>query len=157
MTLARAGSSTICDLLAPPLILLTPFISFINHNDYSYSLPELWLCVAGLVALGLLCSIVMALGGTWLRVLGTAALLMLFVDLQFEEFDTLPRLWVLGCGIGMLLLCGLMREHLSRITTPVFATMLAASLVFSGGSKGGSAQVQARRSDAQEMPRPARR
>jgi hypothetical protein len=155
MTLARAGSSTICDLLAPPLILLTPFISFINHNDYSYSLPELWLCVAGLVALGLLCSIVMALGGTWLRVLGTAALLMLFVDLQFEEFDTLPRLWVLGCGIGMLLLCGLMREHLSRITTPVFATMLAASLVFSGGSKGGSAQVQARRSDAQEMPRPA--
>lgn len=155
MILARARNSTIYDLLAPPLILLTPFISFITHNDYSYSLPELWLCVAGLIALGLFCSVVMALGGTWLRVLGTAALLTLFVDLQFEQFDSLSPLLVLGCGIGILLFCGLMREHLSRITVPVFATMLAASLVFPGNSEGGSAQVQARRATPQERLRPA--
>jgi hypothetical protein len=91
MTFTRARSSTGYDLLAPPLILLTPFISFINHNDYGYSFPELWLCVAGLIALGLLCGVVMAVGGTWLRVLGTAGLLMLFVDLQFEEFGDLAR------------------------------------------------------------------
>ena len=155
MTLARARSSTIYDLLTPPLILLTPFFSFINQNDYSYRVPELWICVAGLIALGLVFSFVMALGGTWLRVVGTAGLLTLFVDLQSEELDTLPRVWTLGFGVGILLLCGLMREHLSRITAPVFATMLAASLVFPGISKGGSTQVQARRADAQAMPRPA--
>jgi hypothetical protein len=154
MTWARARSSTIYDLLAPPLILITPFISFITHNDYSYSLPELWLCVAGLIALGLLCSVVMALGGIWLRVLGTTALLTRFVDLEFEEFDSLPRLWVLACGIGILLFCGL-REHLSRITVSVFATMLVAILVFPGSSERRSAQVQAPRAAAQERLRPA--
>jgi hypothetical protein len=154
MALAGARSSTIYDLLSPPLILLTPFISFINHNDYSYSAPELWLCVAGLTALGLLCHVVMAPGGTWLRVLGTAGLLTLFFDLQFDWFDTPPRLWVPAFGIGILLLCGLVREHLSRITAPVFATMLAAGLLFQGGSSERSVQAEARRADAQAI-RPA--
>jgi hypothetical protein len=157
MILARARNSTIYDLLAPPLILLTPFISFITHNDYSYSLPELWLCVAGLIALGLLCSVVMTLGGTWLRVLGTAALLTLFVDLQFEQFDSLSPLLVLGCGIGILLFCGLLREHLSRITVPVFATMLAASLAFPGQFRGRtrSSSSAARHSSGKAKARPA--
>jgi hypothetical protein len=155
MTLAGARSSTIYDLLSPPLILLTLFISFINYNDYSYRAPELWLCVAGLIALGLLCHVVMALGGTWLRVLGTAGLLTLFFDFQFDWFDTVPRLWVPAFGIGTLLLCGLVREHLSRITAPVFATMLAAGLLFQGSPSERSVQVEARRADAQVMQRPA--
>jgi hypothetical protein len=155
MTFTRARSSTGYDLLAPPLILLTPFISFINHNDYSYSFPELWLCVAGLIALGLLCGVVMAVGGTWLRVVGTAGLLMLFVDLQFEEFATLPRLWFWGFGILTLLLCAVVREHLSRITAPVFATMLVISLLLPGSSNGRSARVQARHGDAPAMLEPA--
>jgi hypothetical protein len=87
MTSATAHKGRIYDFLAPPLILVTAFISFVNHNDYSYAAPELWLCLAGLVALGLLYGAVMALGGTWLRVLGTAALVTLFVDLQFEVLD----------------------------------------------------------------------
>jgi hypothetical protein len=136
-------SSTIYDFLAPPLILVTPFISFIKHNNYSYAAPEFWIAVAGLTAIGLLCGIAMALGGTWLRVLGTAGLLTLFADLQFEWFDSLPHLWVPAFGIGMLLLCWLVREHLSRILVPVFAIILASTVALSA-FEGTASSIPAR-------------
>ena len=94
MTLAKVRNGTIFDLLSPPLILVTPFISFVTHNDYSYTASELWICIAGLVAIGLLCGAIMALGGTWLRVLGTAALMTLFTDLQFDVLEEQP--WLRG-------------------------------------------------------------
>jgi hypothetical protein len=155
MTSAGARNSTIYDLLSPPLILVTPFISFTKHNDYRYTAPEFWICVAGLVAIGLLHGVIIALGGTWSRVRGTAGLLMLFVDLQFDWFDTRPRLWVPAFGTGITLLCGHVRQHLSRITAPVFATMLAAGLLFQGSSSDRFVEVQTRRADSQAMPRPA--
>jgi hypothetical protein len=142
------------DLVSSTLILTTPFISFIKHNDYSYATPEFWICVAGLVAIGLLCGTIMALGGTWLRVLVTAGLLTLFVDLQFGWFDSFPHLWVPAFGIGILLLCWLVREHLSRIVAPVFATMLVTGLLFQGSSSERSVQVQATRPDAMQRPTP---
>ena len=123
---ARAG--TIYDLLAPPLILVTPFIDFTQHNGYGYAAPEFWICVAGLAAIGLLSGLIMALGGTWLRVLGTAGLLTLFVDLQFDWFDSLPHLWVPVGLLGAILLCWLTRKHLSRVVTAMFAAMLAPTL-----------------------------
>ena len=125
---ARARTGTIYDLFSPPLILITPFISFMKHNDYSYHAPELWICIIGLLAIGLLCGAIIVLGGTWLRVLGTAGLLTLFVDLQFDWFDTSPHLWIPAFAIGTLLLCWLARAHLSRIIAPVFAIMLASTV-----------------------------
>jgi hypothetical protein len=127
----RPQNSTIYDFLSPPLILVTPFISFVTHHDYSYAAAELWICVAGLVAIGLFCGAIMAFGGTWLRVLGTAGLLTLFVDLQFDWLDTLPQLWAPIFGIGILLLCWSQRDHLSRIVAPVAATILASTFALS--------------------------
>jgi hypothetical protein len=66
-----------------------------------------------------------------MHVLGTAGLLTLFVDLQFDWFDTLPHLWVPIFGIGTLLLCWLVRDHLSRIVAPTAAMILASTLVLS--------------------------
>jgi hypothetical protein len=129
MAVATARIGMIYDLIAPPLILLTPFISFINYNGYSYRAPEFWLCAVGLIALGLFCSLVMTLVGKWLHVVGTAGLLMLFVDIQFEWFDSPSRVQIPAFAIGTLLLCGLLREHLSRITVAVFGTGLAAGLL----------------------------
>jgi hypothetical protein len=131
MISGRQQTSTIQDFFSPPLILVTPFISFVTHHDYSYTAAELWICVVGIVVIGLLCGAIMALGGTWLRVLGTAGLLTLFVDLQFDWLDTLPHLWVPTFGIGVLLLCWLVRDNLSRIVAPVFAIILASTFVLS--------------------------
>jgi hypothetical protein len=144
MTSATARKGRIYDFLAPPLILVTPFISFVNYNDYSYAAPELWLCLAGLVALGLLCGAVMALGGTWLRILGTAALLTLYADFQSEWFDDQPGLWVPAFALGALLACWVLRDNLSRITTPIFATMLVSTVALhalGGAASSGAARM----------------
>jgi hypothetical protein len=67
----------------------------------------------------------------WLRVLGTAGLLTLCVDLQFDWLDTMPHLWVPTLGTGVLLLCWLGRDHLSRIVALTAATVLASTFVLS--------------------------
>ena len=126
----RARSSAVFDLLSPPLVLVTPFVSFMTDSGYSYTAPEFGISIAILSAIGLLCGTVMMLGPARLRVLGTAALITLFVDLQFAWFDVQREVRVPALGIGALLLCWLLRDHLSRIVVPVFATMLVANLLF---------------------------
>ena len=100
------------------------------------------------LAIGLLCGAIIVLGGTWLRVLGTAGLLTLFVDLQFDWFDTSPHLWIPAFAIGTLLLCWLARAHLSRIIAPVFAIMLASTVALYALRRrraGGSRQQPSQR------------
>ena len=99
--------------------------------------------------------LLIVLGGHWLRVLVTAGLLTVFVDLQFEWLDPPTYLRGLCLGSGMLLLCWLLREHLNDITAPVFATMLAAAVLFPDGSGEWSAKARAPRVDARGMARPA--
>lgn len=137
------------DLLAPPLILVAPFLSFVNYNDYSYAAPEIWLAVAALIVAGLLSGAVMALGGTWLRIIGTAGLVTLYVDFQSEWFDDQPALRVPAFALGMLLLCWVVRDNLHRITLPVFATILATAVVFPGSSGEASFERPDRDADAQ--------
>ena len=145
----------IYDLLAPPLILATPFVSFVNHNDYSYAAAEVWISLAGLVAVGLLCWAVMALGPWWLRIVVMAGLVTLFVDLQFDLLDAQPALRVPAFGIGMLLLCWLLRDHLSRIAAPVFATMLVATLALPGAPGEASFDRHGLQEDARGRSKPA--
>ena len=130
--LSRSRRDLIYDLLAAPLILTTPFASFVNYNDYSFARLEIWLVLGGLIALGLLCGVVMTLGGPWARIILTAGLVTVFVDFQFDWLDKQAELRVPAFGIGMLLLSWLLRAQLSRITTPVFATMLVATLALPG-------------------------
>jgi hypothetical protein len=151
---AALRRDTLYDLLAPPLILATAFVSFVNHNEYGYAAGEIWISFIGLAAAGLLCGLVMALDGQWLRILVTSGLLTLFVDLQFEWLDPPTYLRALSLGFGVVLLCWLLREHLSRITALVFATMLAADLLFPDGSGEWSANAPAPRVDAQTMAQP---
>ena len=107
------------------------------------------------MAIGLLCGAIMALGGTWLRVLGTAGLMTLFVDLQFDLLDEHAVVSAFPpVGIGMLLLCWLAREHLSRIVAPVFATMLASTVALyalGGAAPSSSSRQHAR--PALSLPR----
>ena len=126
--LSRSRRDLIYDLLAPPLILTTPFVNFVNYNDYGLAGMEVWLVLGGLTALGLLGGVVMALGGQWARIIVTAGLLTLFVDLQFDWFDSLPYLWVPAGLLGAIFLCWLTRKHLSRVATAMFAAMLAPTL-----------------------------
>ena len=154
--LSRSRRDLIYDLLAPPLILTTPFVSFVNYNDYGFAGTEVWLVLGGLIALGLLCGVVMTLGGQWARIIVTAGLLTLFVDFQFDWLDKQPELRVPAFGIGMLLLSWLLRAQLSRITAPVFATMLVATLILPGFSADADSSIghPGQRPDARTKPVP---
>jgi hypothetical protein len=152
---SRTRRDLINDLLAPPLILTTPFVSFVNYNDYGFSRMEIWLVLGGMIALGLLCGAVMTLGGQWARIILTAGLVTLFVDFQFDWLDQQPEFRVPAFGIGMLLVSWLLRAQLSQITTPVFATMLVATVAFPSRSADSSFGHPDQRVAARTTPEPA--
>jgi hypothetical protein len=127
--LSRSRRDLIYNLMAPVLIILTPFVSFTTYNRYSYAAPEFWICVAGLVALALLFGLAGTIAGWPARVVLTAGLLVLFVDVEFNSFER-SKLRVIGVFLLTLLLCWAIKRHLSLILTAVFATMLAATVVF---------------------------
>jgi hypothetical protein len=127
---SRSGHDLLYDFLAPALLVLTPFISFIAYNRYSSAAPEIWICLAGLAAVALLLGLAGTVGGWPARVVLTAGLLVLAVDLQLDWFDgSWPELRVIGVFVLALILSFAMRRHLSRIVTAVFATMLVSTVV----------------------------
>jgi hypothetical protein len=129
---SRSDRDLLYHFLAPAFLILTPFISFITHNDYSYTAPEIWICLAGLTAIPLLCGLVGIVGGWPVRVLLTAVLFCLWVYLQFDWLDASkrwPELRVLGVVALALVLAVAVRTHLSRLVTAVFATMLGSTVV----------------------------
>ena len=122
----------IYDFLAPALLILTPFVSFTTYNRYSYAAPEFWICVAGLIAVALLFGLAGTIGGWPVRVVLTAGLLVLFVDVQtkwFAKSNPWRELNLLGVFLLALACSWGVRKHLSRIVTAVFATMLVFTVV----------------------------
>ena len=92
----RDAGTVAVHLLAAPLILLTPFASFIGFRGYSYLSPEIALAFGMLVAAGLICGLVMLVDGWLVRALVLAVLLTLFIDFQFEWFKDFGKLTVIA-------------------------------------------------------------
>ena len=127
----RPQNSTIYDFLSPPLILVTPFISFVTHHDYSYTAAELWICVAGLVAIGLFCG---AIRGVW-RNLAARSRDCRTADVVRRSPVRLARhpASAVGPDLRNWHTASLLveRDHLSRIVAPVAATILASTFALS--------------------------
>ena len=151
---SRSGHDLLYHFLAPAFLIFTPFISFVNYNDYSYTAPEIWICLAGLAAIAFLCGLAGIVGGWPVRVLLTASLLVLWVDLQFDWWDESNpwrELQVMGVFVLALLLSFAMRRHLSRIVTAVFATMLVSTIVLAAVDGPGSRDSGAATADSGAM------
>jgi hypothetical protein len=114
-------------LLAPVLVLLTPFVSFLGHERDVLLRPEGLICLAALVAVGVVCGILMLIGGVIGRIVILTFLLTLFVDLQFEVLSSAGRLALAVLAIAAIV--WLLRQHIVEIVSVVFATMLAATFV----------------------------
>jgi hypothetical protein len=150
--------------LAPALLVLTAFVSFMADNRYSYAAPEFLICLAGLIALALLFGLAGAVGGWPVRVLLTAGLLLLFVDLQFDWLNLSspwPELRAIGGFVLALILSFALRRHLSRIVTAVFATMLVSTVVLAAvdgpvSRDSGAASADSGRAATVEPSPPAR-
>jgi hypothetical protein len=159
----RADHDLLYQFSAPTLLILTPFVSFVNYNKYSYTAPEIWICLAGLAAIAFLCGVAGILGGWPVRVLLTTVLLVLWVDLQFDWLNgstRWPELRVIGVFVLALILSFALRRHLSRIVTAVFATMLMSTVVLAAvddpaSRESGAASAESGRATSRE-PSPAR-
>jgi len=132
---ARRGAiEWLCSLIAPPLLLLIPFATFLSHHDYSLFQPEA-LRVAIVVAavggiLGLACAIV----GRWLLVAIVAVLATLLMDVQTEWWDSWSP-WLFATFGVWVLLGALLRGYWARLTASVCAVSLLISIVTPAGER----------------------
>ncbi len=147
----KLGAATF-HLLAAPLILLTPFATFIGYNRYSYLNLEIALIVGVLLAVGLICGLAMLFGGWPIRALALASLTTLFIDFQFDWFKDFGKLSVFVAFGAVLLISFVLREHITRIVSVVFGTMFLMTLVLPSG-RAGSESVPQRTSGDPSLPR----
>lgn len=126
MTLQLSGLRRILRAsIAPFLLLITPFASYLQFNRLAVTNPEVILAVVAIVAVALLLGAVSVLSPA-LTVVVLAGLLTFFIDIQARE----PGLKRLGLAfIALSVVLWLLRRHAARIVSLMMATMLALSFV----------------------------
>jgi hypothetical protein len=103
--------------------MITPFTNFVRSNDYSLLTPEVGICMAILAGLGLVFGLLIAIGGTLVRVVVIAALTTLVLDVQLDWRTIGPNVgW---CFAAALVVTWLLR----RVAVPLAAVVLSAMLV----------------------------
>jgi hypothetical protein len=135
--------------LACPLLLVCPFVIFVKSHQYPYLAPEILICTAVLFGLGLLCSIIIMVGGKYFTVIVIAGLITLFLDLQFDW----GKNGYLASLIGALALSWLLRRHLLKITTAMLLTILVSTLALpSAGQSSQAVTVSPRTTSRADLP-----
>ncbi len=117
--------------LACPLVLVTPFLGFIEHHDYGFLAPEVLAIVTALAAAGLVLGLVLLRAGTRARALVLFVLLVLFADIQFGWNNIAERPQAL-LSLAILPLAWMLRTHLAEIATAAFAAILLSTLLLPG-------------------------
>ena len=111
--------------IAPFLLLITPFASYLQYNRLGITNPEVILAVLVIAAVALLLGALSAVSPVF-TVLTLAALLTFFIDIQARE----PGLKRLGLAfIALSVVLWLLRRHAGRIVSLMMATVLALSFV----------------------------
>ena len=164
---ARSGGSTLTALAAPALVLLAVVVPFLSYHEYSLLLPESLALLAGAIAVGMLMGAVSLLRPQTLGVALTAVTICVYIYYRPEMTDRLilsanniasssGGLGVaLGCICAALFLilylaCRLVAQHLSKIVTAVFGTIVLSTLILptaQGGEAVENAAMPARFND----------
>lgn len=120
------------DLAAPCLILLVPFIVFVQHEAYGLLRNESLLCMGLILGAGLLLGLLVILGRAPARILIMALLFTFVLDMQVAALGIRPALAVLA---GFVLLSWLLRRHVSRIATVAAGAVLLTTIVMGSGHR----------------------
>jgi hypothetical protein len=120
-------------LLLPALILITPFLLFLNHNSYCLACAETSIAFGGLILLALMCSAATLLGGWIVSGLIMAGLVTVFIDLQFSPANLAD--WVenwaailLFAAMQTFVLCVVLKEKFFTIATAIFSTFFIVTI-----------------------------
>lgn len=135
------------NIVAPPLVLLAPFPTYLQFNDYDIGRPEIFLSFGLLVGLGLAISGLIALRPGTLRPAMIGLLWAFFLDVHLRAAIGGTNDWVLEWRwlaergptafavastlviVCMLLLTWLMRRHIGEITSTVFGVILLSGFI----------------------------
>jgi hypothetical protein len=119
-------------LALPALILITPFLLFLNYNSYCLACAETGLALGGIVLVAVICSVVLLVGSGIASALVMSALITGFIDAQFS---THLRGWVLEwltflffTAMQSFVLCFFLKEKFYTIATAVFSTFFAVTV-----------------------------
>jgi hypothetical protein len=112
--------------LAPFLLLLTPFVAYLQYQRYGLWQPEVMIIVAVMAAV----SLVLGAGSTLSSAFGAvtlAGLVTFLVDIQARGQPGLKRLGMLFLGLCVVM--WVLRRHANRIVSLMMATVLALALL----------------------------
>lgn len=124
-------------VIAPAIMLLTPFIGFVRYHDYPLWRPEILVSVALLLGLGVVAGWLMARFAAAPRSLVSAFILSLAIDLQFAGFAWMKDVLALG-GDEVLLVPAVMmlvgvslilHRHLDMIIVVTLGVVLFSTIL----------------------------
>lgn len=116
-------------LWLPFLIILTPFLIFLNENTYSFAAKGPWILGFTMAAFAFFCSALGWYRGGLIEKLIIAGLVIFFVDIRSDWLSAIPWWGVLLAFLGVLFVSYLMKEAFFKITGAVFAVFLAVTLL----------------------------
>ena len=138
----QANREFVLTILAPVLVFLSGFLTYIFYHGYGILTPEVLLCILAIGLAGICIGGLLAVAGpTNLRAIGFAMLLFVFLDIQFRlvarihDFLVVQDGRLLKYAIVVLLLFGYqlvflgLRRHIATILTTVFATAILATAI----------------------------
>ena len=135
------GRWSVYDAIAPSLILLAPFVVFLEHNGYPYLAPETLLLYAGFTAVGSGLGFAAVAGGRATRSLLMAFLIAILIDVQFDLLEW----WGMRVAIAFavpFILTWILGDQASRIYSVVFATIVVSGLVLPGSGQAPKAPAR---------------
>ena len=118
-------------VLLPAMILLTPFLIFLDHFSYDLSDSSTATGLAIMIGISLLCSLMMVAGGRIGHSLIVAGLLTIFLDIQFEWIEgagPLAKYVWLGTAIGVFTISWVLKENFFRIATVIFTVFFVVTV-----------------------------
>lgn len=124
--------------IAPCLVLVTPFLVFLNYHRYAYARGDTIVCLLVLATIGV------ALGALakcrpWTDALMLAAAIVILVDVQS---DSLTSTALLGIGLTAAVILWAIRRHAAQIVSATAATLAFSSMVMPGSVTTAPAPAQ---------------
>ena len=134
--------------VAPGLILLTPFISFLKFQDYPLLTTEVGYLGGAIALLSLVLSGIAIFGGRLGAAVVTAVALTLFADFQFEA-----RLTYLALGgAGLVALGWFLARSLLTVLAVVFAVILLSTLILPAQLRDAGLELASENDIRSELP-----
>jgi hypothetical protein len=112
--------------LAPLLLLLTPFVVFLQYHRYGPFHAEVMACLAVLAAAAIVLGAISA-ASTIAEVAVLTALLTLFIDIQFDSPN--EKIGFALTALGLFAVVWVLRRHAAQIVALTMATILISTLL----------------------------